>query len=82
MKLSILCCLTNEEELNKATIEVFEKMAAYGLGKNNKVRIGEEFANAAGYRDLRLHSSTNHSVGSRKCHCSVSASLIKVVTEC
>ena len=34
------------------------------------------------YRDLRLHSSTNHSVGSRKCHCSVSASLIKVVTEC
>ena len=48
MKLSILCCLTDDEELNKATIEVFEKMAAYGLGKNNKVRIGEEFANAAG----------------------------------
>lgn len=48
MKLSILCCLTDEEELNKATIEVFEKMAAYGLGKNNKVRIGEEFANATG----------------------------------
>ena len=46
MKLSILCCLTDKEELNKATIEVFEKMAAYGLGKNNKVRIGEEFANA------------------------------------
>ena len=34
------------------------------------------------YRDQRLHSLTTQSVGSRKCHCSVSASLLKVVTEC
>ena len=34
------------------------------------------------YQNQHLHSLTNHSVGSRKFHCSVSASLPTVVTEC
>ena len=63
MKLSILCCLTDEEELNKATIEVFEKMAAYGLGKNNKVRIGEEFANAAGEGSMASAEGSSTDIG-------------------
>ena len=63
MKLSILCCLTEEEELNKATIEVFEKMAAYGLGKNNKVRIGEEFANAAGEGSMASAEGSSTDIG-------------------
>ena len=63
MKLSILCCLTDDEELNKATIEVFEKMAAYGLGKNNKVRIGEEFANAAGEGSMAFAEGSSTDIG-------------------
>ena len=42
MKLSIMCCLSDKEELNQRTIEYFEAMAAYGIEKQNTVRISDE----------------------------------------